>query len=146
MQSGRIIALHLKPQKGELVRVESLSAVEGKGFVGDVHYGRESRQVLIVSSEELDELGYEPGTLREQVTVDLARLRTLAPGTKLKTSGGAVFVIEEKCAPCAHMAKRLDEDPEEFKAKTNGRRGQLAGVARSGGVHVGDQIEVVNEV
>ena len=144
MSPNAVLALHLKPAKGELLPVESLQAEAGMGFVGDRHYGKPSRQVLFVSVSELKSLGYLPGDLREQVTVNLPGLQGLGPGTRLEFASGAAFEIEQDCAPCAHMAKTLDEDPEDFKAKTAGRRGMLAIVVGSGPIRVGDLITVAN--
>lgn len=144
MPVGRVIALHRKPRPGQLERVDALVAKAGKGLEGDRCFGQARRQVLFVSLAEIVDLGYQPGDLREQITVDLAGLQTLAEGTKL-AAGDAMFEIEGDCAPCNGMAKRLGEDPEAFKERTRGRRGMLARVVSDGTLRVGDEVRVLDD-
>lgn len=143
MSSGRVIALHLKPPAGGVEPVQSLEAVAGVGFNGDKCAGRRTRQVLLLSKETLDEFGYTPGLLREQVTVDLPGLQGLPVGAKVQ-AGEAVFEIEQDCAPCGNMARMLGEEEQAFKARLAGKRGMLAGVHRGGVLKVGDAVAVID--
>jgi MOSC domain-containing protein YiiM len=141
--SWSVVALHLKPATGVLEPVDCLEAVGGKGFVGDRCFGKRTRQVLLVSTRWLDEFGYEPGTLREQITVDLPNLQELPAGTRL-FAGPVEIEIEEDCTPCTKMAQRLGEDPENFKAKTSLKRGMLAKVITDGRIKVGDEVRLTS--
>jgi len=143
VSSGRVVALHVKPQAGTQVAVEEVLAVEGKGLEGHKDFGRRHRQVLFLATETLADFGYAPGDLREQILVELPGLQQLPAGSKLQV-GEAVFFIEADCEPCSGMAARLGEDATEFKSKTAGRRGMLAGVTRSGRVRVGDAVAVLS--
>ena len=134
--------MHLKPAQGVLEVVDCLEAVAGKGFVGDRCFGKRTRQVLLVSTRWLDEFGYEPGTLREQITVDMPDLQELAIGSRLKI-GEVELQIEQDCTPCTNMARRLGEDPENFKAKTSLKRGMLAMVKTNGRIKVGDEVRLL---
>lgn len=142
MSRGRVVSLHVKPQPGAQVAVDEVVAVEGKGLEGHKDFGRRHRQVLLLATETLDAFGYSPGDLREQILVELPGLQSLAEGARIQV-GDAVFFIEGDCEPCSGMAVRLGEDPTEFKAKTAGRRGMLAGVAQSGRVRIGDPVAVL---
>lgn len=142
MNSGKVVALHLKPRPGELDSVDTLTAVAGKGFEGDRCFGQGTRQALLISTESLDLFGYQPGELREQVTVDLGGLQSLAPGTRIQ-AGQCLFVLEGDCAPCDGMARRLKEEPSEFKAKVKGNRGMLARVAEGGTIQIGGEVRVL---
>ena len=142
MQSGRVVALHLKSAPGQLQPVTELVAVAGKGFEGDRCFGQAHRQALFVALDEVTAFGYLPGDLREQVTVELDGLQALPTGTKLRV-GAVEFEIEGHCAPCHGMAKRLGEDPMEFVEKTKGHRGMLAHVVGEGKVRVGDEVTVL---
>lgn len=142
MQTGRVVALHLKSAPGELRAVPELTAVAGKGFEGDRCFGQAQRQVLFVSTAELSNFGYQPGDLREQITVDLDALQTLDSGARIKV-GEVEFEVEGDCAPCHGMAKRLGEDPATFVTKTKGHRGMLAHVLGTGTVRVGDEVSVL---
>jgi len=142
MSSGRIVALHLKPESGGVLPVEELSAITGVGFEGDKCAGRKSRQVLFLSTESINAFGYQPGELREQITVDLDGLQGLAEGTRVQ-AGEAIFRIEGDCAPCGNMARNLGEDPTSFQEKMAGKRGMLATVERGGSVKNGDEVVVL---
>lgn len=141
MSRGTVVALHLKPAPDALEPVEQLVAVAGEGFEGDSNRGRPRRQVLFVSTESLTAFGYSPGTLREQITVQLPGLQALEPGTVVQV-GDASFEITMDCDPCTKMALRLGEVPEAFKAKTDRRRGMLAIVRDGGTIRVGDEVVV----
>ena len=141
MSPGKVVALHLKPALDALEPVDQLVAVSGEGFEGDVNRGRPKRQVLFVATEHLLAFGYAPGTLREQITVELPGLQSLAPGTVVKV-GAASFEITMDCDPCTKMAQRLGEDPGAFKAKTQLRRGMLAIVREGGVIRAGDEVVV----
>lgn len=142
MSSGKVVALHLKSAPGQLVEVAELRAVGGKGFEGDRCFGQARRQALFVATQELNGFGYEPGSLREQVTVDLPGLQDLAEGRRLSV-GQVQFEIEGDCAPCQGMATRLGEDPETFVEKTRRRRGMLARVISDGVIRVGDEVAIL---
>jgi len=144
MQLGSVLALHIKPQPGALTPKSSIKIVENQGIEGDRCFGQGQRQVLFVSSENLNAFGYAPGDLREQITIDMPGLQALPIGTVIQV-GTCRFRIEADCAPCASMARRLEEEPEAFKEKTKGKRGMF-GFAMAGGIiHVGDPVRVLSE-
>lgn len=138
---GLVVALHLKKSKGVCEPVDSLKAIDGYGFEGDYTAGRGNRQALLVSSSNLEEFGYSPGQLKEQITVDMPELQSLAPGSRLKI-GSALIELTGDCAPCGGMARSLGEDESEFKAKTAGKRGMLARVVSDGLIKIGDSVEL----
>lgn len=141
IRSGRVVALFLKPAHGVLESVDALEAVGGKGFVGDYSFGKRKRQALLISTCELEAFGYEPGTLRENIAVDIPGLQSLPIGTVLRV-GEVEFEIEQDCAPCGGMARRLGEDRKEFVRKMTGNRGMLCKVRTSGTIRVGDVVQV----
>lgn len=140
--AGKVLALHYKPRKGEYLEAHELSLVADKGIVGDRYFGNGSRQVLLHASDVLSELGYDSGDLREQITVDLPGLHALEPGTRLRI-GSVEAEIEQHCAPCAGMGQKLGEDPEEFKERTDRRRGMFVFIRSDGVVRVGDEVAIV---
>jgi MOSC domain-containing protein YiiM len=140
--SWSVVALHLNPAVGALEAVECLDAVGGKGFLGDRCFGKRHRQALLVSTRWLDEFGYQPGTLREQITIDMPELQDLPVGTRLQV-GDVELMIEQDCEPCTKMATRLGEDPANFKAKTSLKRGMLAKVKTDGRIKVGDEVQII---
>lgn len=136
-----VVALHLKRRKGECERVPQLKAVAGYGFEGDYTAGSGERQALLVSTESLSELGYKPGQLKEQITVDLPDLQSIPTGARLRV-GPVDFEIVGNCAPCARMAAVLGEDPDRFKDRASGKRGMLARILSDGLITVGDAVEL----
>jgi len=142
--TGKVVALFLKPAHGVLIPTDSLQAVGGRGFLGDYSFAKRERQSLLISTVELEEAAYGPGTLRENVTVDLPGLQALPIGTKLLI-GDVQFEIEQDCEPCGGMAKRLGEEREAFIAKMEGKRGMLCKVLGSGAIRVGDKVQVLGE-
>jgi MOSC domain-containing protein YiiM len=139
---GSVVHLQQKPVKGTVQLVEALCAEGGKGFVGDYSFGKRRRQASFCAIQELGELGYAPGVLRENVTVDLPGLQELPKGTRL-ILGEVEFEIESDMAPCGGMARRLGEPVGDFVRKSTRRRGMLLKVVTSGTIRVGDPVYIL---
>jgi MOSC domain-containing protein YiiM len=140
--TGRVVSLQLKRQHWS--PLEPVDAVEATpaGLDGDRHAGRVDgrRQVLLVESGDLGDLGLRPGDLREQITVELPRLMALTAGTRLRV-GEAVLEVTNPCEPCTHIGEHAGvDDPEAFRQRLVGRRGMLARVAEPGSIRVGDPV------
>ena len=138
---GTIISLRFKERRGAMRETDALTFVAGDGIEGDFHRGNASRQVLLLDKATLDEFGYSPGTLREQVLVDFPNLQSLSPGTRLNI-GTAEVEITADCAPCLTMAGYVNEDGVDFVNKMMGRRGMLAKVTKSGAAKAGDSVKL----
>ncbi|HMS53997.1 MAG TPA: MOSC domain-containing protein [Fimbriimonadaceae bacterium] len=119
--------------------MNELVAIPNEGFEGDRCRGSKQRQVLLINTESLDELGFQPGQLREQVTVEFPGLQALPIGSVVRV-GDASFVITADCEPCTKMANNLGEDPEHFKARADRKRGMLANVLDGGTIRIGDEV------
>jgi hypothetical protein len=142
---GRVVAVWQKLDQDGLppVRQEAIELVAGKGVVGDRHFGnRKGRQVLLVETGCLDELGLQPGDLREQVTIAFTGLQYLGAGTQLQV-GNATVKITGDCPPCRSMARYLGENPKEFVPRAMRKRGMLAVVVEDGRVVDGDVATIV---
>ena len=139
---GSVVHLQLKPVKGSVQPVDELQAEGGRGFVGDYSFGKRRRQASFCAVQELDDLGYAPGVLRENVTVDLPGLQELPKGTRL-FAGEVEFEIESDMAPCGGMARRLGEPVGDFVRKSTRRRGMLLKVVSSGTIRVGDPVYIL---
>jgi MOSC domain-containing protein YiiM len=140
--TGTVVSLQLK--RDHWAALEAVDSVEATpvGLDGDRHSGRENgkRQILLMAATDLEELGLRPGDLREQVTVDLPGLMSLAAGTRLKV-GPAILEITGECTGCTHIGEHVGvDDPEAFRQRLVGRRGMLARVAEPGTIRVGDAV------
>lgn len=148
---GAVTHLFFCPKRhAPMVAVKQARAVLGHGFEGDWHTKRRvdaPNQVLVMDVDTLCKLGYKPGDLREQVTVDLPGLHALTPGSLLHV-GPVVLQVSGHCVPCSHMAGMLGvADVKGFKAALNGRRGMLCSVVSVEGdglVRVGDDVQVLS--
>lgn len=138
---GAVVSVRRKVRPGSMREETRLQLVEGKGIEGDVYFGEELRQILLLDKSTLEEFGYAPGALREQILVDLSGLQALPVGATLQI-GDARLEITMDCAPCHHMAKCLGEEGGQFVVKMMGRRGMLAKVLTSGAVEPGDLVLV----
>lgn len=112
--------------------VPEVHCVEGKGIVGDLAFGRPSRQVLIVDHETLDALSLQPGLVRENLTVRGIPLSSLNPAAILNI-GEVELEITGDCAPCS----RMDDIRPGLQQEIQSRRGVLARVVRSGVIRIG---------
>lgn len=139
---GSVISVRRKNLAGVMEEAHELSLVEGRGIEGDIYFDdarRAKRQVLLLDKGTLDEFGYAPGILREQILVSFPGLQSLEPGTRLQV-GSAEVEITFDCAPCLTMARHVNEDGPAFVNKMMGRRGMLARVTRSGVARAGDEV------
>ena len=119
--------------------VPSADLITGVGIEGDKHAVAAShRQVLLADREALDEVGVEPGTIKENLTVQGLHVMGLPAGSRVRLGKTAVLEITEVCEPCF----RMDEIRLGLKAELLGRRGMVARVVNGGSIAVGDLITV----
>ena len=141
---GRVVSLQTKREHfAALEPVESFRATP-LGLEGDKHAGREEgrRQVLLAEAGDLHDIDLKPGDLREQVTVDLPGLMSLAEGTRLRI-GQALLEVTGPCEPCTHIGEHLGaEDREETRRRLLGRRGMLARIVGEGVIRRDDPVEL----
>lgn len=137
--SGRIQNLYLKTAHRQPMKaVDAAQAEDGLGLIGDVSFGRNKRQVLIIEKETLDEFGLAPGAVRENVTVTGVPLSGLLAGSLLQL-GEAILEVTGDCHPC-HLLEDLKPGLQNDMA---GRRGILGRILEGGTIRVGDEITIV---
>lgn len=117
--------------------VDTAQLVSGHGLEGDRHARPKSRrQVLLIEGETLDELGLEPGQVRENITTRQIDLKSLPRDTRLLTQSGAELWITGPCHPC----RLMDDIRDGLQEQLRGRRGVLAWVKNGGSISSGDSI------
>ena len=90
-----------KSRKEPKVPVERALAVEGKGIVGDSHFGFADRQVSMLRSEDIREAEktagfvFPPGSLAENLVVE-GLPEELVPGQVLAIGADVRLVVVEK--------------------------------------------------
>jgi len=122
-----------------MAAVTTVTAVSGKGIVGDASYGKRNRQVLLIDSETLGNFQLNPGDVRENVTVTRFNLTQLSPHDQLQL-GEIVLAVTGPCEPCW----KLDELQPGLSSDIKGRRGVLATVVRGGELKIGDPISITH--
>lgn len=144
---AKIAALFTSSAEGaDPTPIDSARPNEKGALEGDRHRGKPGRKILMVDGAILDELGLEPGALREQITVEgLPELDSLQPGMKLEV-GDSTLEIVKACAPCLTIgALNKVEDPEAFRDALEGRRGMFVEFVGDGTkISVGDQVAVLD--
>ena len=113
------------------------------GVIGDIHGGTE-RQVSLLSIEDIISVSLEkvkpgPGIFAENITTEGIDLVRIPPGTKLTLGKKAVVEITQIGKECHSGCSIM---------RFSGRcimplRGVFARVVKSGWVHPGDAIEVI---
>ena len=139
MPQGTITNLHIARVKGTPSDpVQKATAISGLGLEGDRSaYEGNTRQVLFVDKEILDEAGLEPGQVKENITVTGLNVVQVQPG-QVFTIGDVTLEAVGDCEACGKMdAIRLG-----LKDQLQGKRGMLAKVINGGGIKVGDSVRV----
>ena len=124
--------VHRQPMRA----VEEVQAIADKGFERCIH-GRPGsrRQVLLMGSETLEQLGLTPGAVKENVTTRGLALNDLREGQRLRV-GGALLEVTVPCHPC----NRMDEIRPGLQDELRGRRGLLCRIIEGGRIRCGDTI------
>lgn len=148
-QRGRVRWIGVRPSReSEMVELESVDAVGGKGLVGDRYRGRGprgKRQVSLIQAEHLPVIAglmqrdvIPPALLRRNLVVEginlvaLKRLRFRIGSVVLEGSG--------PCAPRSKMDQRLGDGG---YAALQGMGGIIARVVEPGAIHLGDEVEAL---
>jgi len=136
-----VVGLFVSPARksGRSEARERVLAIENQGFDGCAHANPPRREVLLASKEHLDEVGVEPGAIRENVTVEGADVQSWHVGQRVAV-GGALLEITMVCDPC----HRMDELREGLRAEIDGKRGMLAHIVEGGEIALGDSIVLVD--
>src|SRR2546423_2435301 len=117
--------------------VPTATLITGVGIEGDKHaVATSDRQVLLADQEALDEVCVEPGTIKENLTVEGLHVMGLPAGTRVRLGNSAVLEITKVCEPCF----RMDEIRMGLKGELVGRRGMVARVVNGGAVAVGGSL------
>src|SRR6266536_3199781 len=116
---GRVRSIQTCPgHRQPMRRLEESELLDG-GMPGDAHFAPGSaRQLLLIEAETLAALGIEPGTVKENLTVDGVSLMGLPAGTRLEV-GDAELEVTKECEPCS----RMDEIRFGLRAELVGQRG-----------------------
>ncbi|MFT7672060.1 MAG: hypothetical protein ACI845_000465 [Gammaproteobacteria bacterium] len=174
-QTGAVKTLLICPDNSTSIESGSIAQIEVgfEGFPGEVHSGltrkacsrfpylyprgteiRNTRQLTLVSSEELSDIAREmdisqllPGWLGANIEISgIADLTLLPPSTRLVFESNLTLVVDLENRPCAYPAqiinKHYPDKGRHFIAKALNKRGVTAWVEREGRLSVGDKLEV----
>jgi len=140
MQQGTITALHIARVKGTPSDpVQQATALAGRGLEGDRSCNPDNmRQVLVMDRETLEDLGLEPGQIKENLTTTGLDLSQVHEGQVLFIGDEVTLELVGPCLPC----HKMDKIRPGLQGKLKGRRGMLAVVINGGPIKVGDPVRV----
>ena len=140
MPQGTITNLHIARVKGTPSHpVQEATAISGLGLEGDRSaYEGNTRQVLFIDKSVLDELGLEPGQVKENITVTGLDLSQTKAGQVFTIGDEVTMELVGDCEACGKM----DALALGLQDKINGKRGMLAKVINGGAIKVGDAVSV----
>src|SRR5437763_11778364 len=135
--TARIVSIQLCPgHRQPMQLVPTATLITGVGIEGDKHaVATSDRQVLLADQEALDEVCVEPGTIKENLTVEGLHVMGLPAGTRVRLGNSAVLEITKVCEPCF----RMDEIRMGHKGEIVGRRGMVTRVGQGGSSTVVDR-------
>jgi len=129
-------ALFVCPEKKAKPLSVSEVEVSSAGFQGDFHTSvANGRQILMLSSEVLQEFELRPGSLFENIVLEGVDVMALSPGQRLHI-GNSVLEVTVPCQPCVQM-ERIRKG---LKQALAGKRGMFAQVVTTGTIRVGDRV------
>ena len=141
-EQPRIVALFRPRGKGEQMEpLRSVEVLPDFGFAGDRKARPGSkRQVLLLDEETIQELGFRPGDLDENVTTRGLALDALQRGQQVRVGEVLLEVTIER--PACH---KLEELRPGLADEMRHRRGKMTRVLQGGEIRVGDTIEVTGD-
>ena len=135
---AEIVGIWRSPQRRAPMEPLERAEVVDDGIDGCAHRRPNKRSVLFVAAEDLDAVGVEPGTIKENFTVRGTDVMRWPVGQRIAV-GDAEFEISMVCDPC-HL---MDEIRPGLQAELEGRRGMLARVVKRGNVAMGDPVTLL---
>ena len=140
MQQGEIVGLHIARVRGTPAdSVQQATAISACGLEGDRSCNKDnSRQVLLMDLESLQQFGLKMGQIKENLTTSGLDLSQIKEGQVLFIGDQVTMEVVGPCLPC----HKMDAISPGLQARINGRRGQLAMVINGGAIRVGDTIRV----
>jgi MOSC domain-containing protein YiiM len=140
MQQGTIVALHIARVKGTPSDpVTEATAISAQGLEGDRSCSPDNtRQVLFMDQETLDELALKPGQIKENITTSGLDLSQTKAGEVFFIGDSVTMEVVGECEPCGKM----DAIRPGLRDRLDGRRGMLAVVINGGPIKVGDSVRI----
>ena len=140
MQQGTIVALHIARVKGTPSDpVTEATAISAQGLEGDRSCSPDNtRQVLFMDQETLNELALKPGQIKENITTSGLDLSQAQGGQVVFIGEAVTMELVGDCEPCGKM----DAIRAGLRQVLDGRRGVLAMVISGGPIKVGDSIRI----
>lgn len=144
--AATVISVNISPG-GIPKRPIDVAAVSTDGIAGDGHDHEKHvtpvQAICLIDAEDLDDLraeGYDvgPGALGENLTVRGLEVDALAPGDRLRLSGGVELEYTKPRTPCFV----LDAISPQLKEVVKGRCGGYARVLTAGEIRPGETIDV----
>jgi MOSC domain-containing protein YiiM len=149
-QHGKVEWIGLRPQKrANMVIVDKVLAIEGKGLEGDHYAGRSgNRSVTLAQTEHLGVIAsllHKQAVIPEQLrrNIMVSGINLLALKGKRFRIGGALFEMTGACHPCSRMEEILG--PGGYNAM-RGHGGITVRIIQGGWIALGDRVVMLNDL
>jgi len=139
MRTMHVDAINIGPSEA-LAPVESVTAVAGKGLVGDRHFidnPAPGNALTLIEAEVLEDVGLTGAQSRRQVVVRGVRLNDLI-GKRFRVGDVECYGVEI-CEPCSHLQELTR--PGIIKDLIH-RGGLNADILSGGTISVGDEVSL----
>jgi MOSC domain-containing protein YiiM len=149
-RQGIVSWIGIRPEKrGEVISVQKVQAVAGKGLTGDHYTGNNgSRQVTLIQFEHLEVISslmgikeVDPRLLRRNIAV--RGLNLLSLKEVRFAIGTAILEMTGLCQPCSRMEENLGEGGYN---SVRGHGGITARIIKDGVIQIGDEVAILKEV
>ena len=143
---GRIKAISVSKQRGTCkYNVATAELKAGFGIKGDAHAGAWHRQISLLAEESIEKIRakraqVKPGDFAENITTEGIDLRNLVLGSSLRLGSEAEIEITQFGKQCHSRCAILEQIGDCIMP----REGVFGKITKSGGIKVGDTIEVLN--
>ena len=136
----RIIALFRSGGKGDAMEpLTEAELIADLGFAGDRKTRPGSkRQVLLLDMETVEEFGFHPGDLDENITTRGLAINALRRGQQIRV-GDVILKVTIECPACYKLEARRPGLEEAMRH----RRGMMTRVLQGGSIRVGDAVELL---
>lgn len=133
---AKVVSINISQKKGvKKEPVRSVNLIKGVGIEGDAHALKGTRQVSLLSIEDIKRTNLNPGDFAENITIEGADLSKLKVGTIIKIGDARLKIsqIGKECHTRCAIYKKVGDC-------IMPRKGVFAKVIRGGKIFVNDKI------
>lgn len=139
---ARVVSINISTKKGvKKTPVSRAKLIAGVGIEGDAHALKGTRQVSLLSIEDIKRTNLNPGDFAENITIEGVDLSKLKVGTIIKIGDARLKIsqIGKECHTCCAIYKKVGDC-------IMPTQGIFARIVTGGSIHVDDEIVVEGSI